>query len=451
MWLVRKTDKTTSSVAETVAREVAEAAALAQIDGQDRLTNPRLNPAVRPLADTLLVDQHRHALKAAHGRVLRRYRVEHRRADDAERALMLILEAREASSPARAVLALHRGRRAFMAVSLAASLALSYGAASGVAELAKKLDSPWQAGWVAEIGMTGLSTAVILYRSHLSRYAATEELTEQQKKAARRQDKILWTLMITPLLASITANAFGAGPVGIACSVGATAFSLFSHLIASMSASALHTQAAKVTAEDERELHAAAVGDDLFTVPTPNTHPVATSEPMAIESGEHTPVPTPEPTPMSSGGHKDGHNASDHDAVPSGAPTSDHSSVPTTVATGREAVKPTPTPVPTEDVPTPVATPEPMTTGGEETTAGTTSAAAPAPASETAAKPKAKRRTRDEIRAALQKALKEHYDNGGGEPKVQPLAEKVGVNRRIVRELLDEMNVRPMIRKAVGQ
>ncbi|OLT12962.1 hypothetical protein BJF79_03415 [Actinomadura sp. CNU-125] len=64
---------------------------------------------------------------------------------------------------------------------------------------------------------------------------------------------------------------------------------------------------------------------------------------------------------------------------------------------------------------------------------------------------KAKRRTRDQIRTELQKALKEHYDNGGGEPQVKPLAEAIRVNRRIVRELLDEMNVRPMVRKAVGQ
>jgi DNA-binding FadR family transcriptional regulator len=85
-----------------------------------------------------------------------------------------------------------------------------------------------------------------------------------------------------------------------------------------------------------------------------------------------------------------------------------------------------------------------------------TDAAEPTPAVTTTGakgpvKPKAKRRTRDEIRAQLEAALKVHFDNGGGEPQVQPLAKEIGVNRRIVRELLDEMNVRPMIRKAVGQ
>lgn len=57
------------------------------------------------------------------------------------------------------------------------------------------------------------------------------------------------------------------------------------------------------------------------------------------------------------------------------------------------------------------------------------------------------RRTRDQIRAELQMALDEHASNGGGELHVKPLADRVGANRRIVRELLAEMGVRPAASK----
>lgn len=440
MWLVSKRDRSADSVADQVARQVAEAAALAQIDGQDRLGDPRTNPAVRPLADTLLVDQHRHALKAAHGRVLRRHRIGERSAAHAEAALEAIRQAKEARSPARSVLALHRGRRYWMTASLATSLILSAGAASGVAALAEQMDAPALAGWVAEAGGTVLSTAAISYRAHLASH---------DDHPTGWHNTVLWALTFIPLASSIAANIAGAGLVGVLCSVGAAAFALLAHVVGEASAQAMLRQAKRVTDEDERALHAAAVGDDLFTVPTGSGHQVDTDEPVDTGRGDHKPVPTPEPTHVATGEHK----VSDHTPVPTAVPTSEHSAVATPVTTSRQDVEPTPESVPTGDVPTEVATPEPTAVATDEPTEEPTLAKAPSPAPKTtpqsAAKPKAKRRTRDEIRAALQKALKEHYDNGGGEPQVKPLAEQIGVNRRIVRELLDEMNVRPMIRKAV--
>lgn len=59
-----------------------------------------------------------------------------------------------------------------------------------------------------------------------------------------------------------------------------------------------------------------------------------------------------------------------------------------------------------------------------------------------------RRRTREQVRAELERMVAEHNANGGGEIKVRPLAEALGSNRRLVRELLDEMNVRPMQKTA---
>lgn len=59
------------------------------------------------------------------------------------------------------------------------------------------------------------------------------------------------------------------------------------------------------------------------------------------------------------------------------------------------------------------------------------------------------RRTRDQLREEVEQAVADHYANGGGEIQVKPLAEALHANRKTVRVLLDEMNVRP-IRKASG-
>ena len=423
--------RTSAPVVAAVQDQTTQAAELARIDGQDRLTDPRTNPAVRPLLDRLRDEQHRLLLEAEHGRAKRRHRVEDRHRAEAELTLHAILQAKQASSPARSVLALHRGRAWFMGGSLTASVALSVGSAFGVGHLADELGAPKVTGWVAEVGMVGLSTITILYLAHLFRHGWAPTGLHRI---------VLGFLAIGPLLASVVANAFGAGPVGVACSVGAALFGVFSHLVSDNSAGALRMKAAEVGREDERALRATALGDDLFSVPTDgasavptdghnrNAHQVDTAAPVATSDSDHpvaTPKPTPKTTPEPRSEHKpSGHNAREHKPVTTPAPTS----------------KPTPepsaetAPVPTSPEPSPAPEPEPK-------------AASPAPA-----KPRKKRRTRDQIRRELEAAVKEHFDNGGGEIEVAPLARKVDVNRRIVRELLAEMKVRPLIRKeAVGE
>ncbi|NEA22627.1 hypothetical protein [Actinomadura bangladeshensis] len=251
-------------VVATVQDQTTQAEHLARIPGQDRLTDPRTNPAVRAVADQLRNEQHRLLLQAEHVRAKRRHRVHDRRAADAELTLEAIQRARQASSPARSVLALHRGRIRFLGAALTASVVLSTGSAAGVNQLAVNLDAPALTGWVAEIGMVGLSTLAILYRAHLSQHGWT---------AGRAHNWLLWALAVVPLLASVAANALSAGPVGVACSIGAATFGAFAHLIGDASAEALRARAAEVTGDDEDRLRAVALGEALFSAPhAPHAH-----------------------------------------------------------------------------------------------------------------------------------------------------------------------------------
>lgn len=280
IWRKRGDDNVVASVEE----QTAAAAELARIDGQDRLTNPRTNPAVRGHADQLRDQQHRLILDDEHTRLVRRHRVSDQRADHAERALEAIQSAREASSAARSVLALHQGRTRFMGATLAASLTLSSGSAMGVAALARQLHAPGAVGYIAEVGLTGLTTTVILYRSHLAQHGG---------QIRDWKSGVLWLLMVAPLAASMVANAFGSGPVGIACSVGAAAFSLLSYVIADASSEALRIQAERVTGEDESKLREIATGIELNQ---PRTSTVKLNhEPVNPEVHEPEPVQVPLP------------------------------------------------------------------------------------------------------------------------------------------------------------
>lgn len=247
-----------TGVVSSVEEQTEQAAALARIDGQELLVDPRTNPAVRPYADSLRNEQHREILAAEDRRVHRRIRVEDRRAAHAELGLEALQEANDTASPAHSVIALHKGRIRFMGASLAASITLSVGSAMGVEHLAEKWDAPKGSGYIAEVGLVGLATAVILYRSHLTRHGGTP---------SRFQDIILGAFMVVPLLASMAANIAGSGPVGVACSAGAAAFGLFSHIVADASATALQTQAERVTGDEEHDLRKTASGEDLFSAP----------------------------------------------------------------------------------------------------------------------------------------------------------------------------------------
>ena len=259
-------DKAPASIVAEVERRTAEAAALAAIAGQERLTDPRTNPAVRAVADELRDEQQRRALAAEHARLLRRHRVADRRAADAERTLEAIALARQASNPARSVLALHTSRRRYMRVSLVASVVLAAGSAMGVEAAAQHLHAPTGSGYIAEIGLTGLATLAITYRAHLAEHRGTV-------LAKSWQSRVLWALMTVPLLVSVACNAATLNVLGAFCALGAAAFSVLSCVIADRSAAAMQERAAEVSDQDESELRSVAMGDDLFTAPEPPAVP----------------------------------------------------------------------------------------------------------------------------------------------------------------------------------
>jgi hypothetical protein len=93
--------------------------------------------------------------------------------------------------------------------------------------------------------------------------------------------------------------------------------------------------------------------------------------------------------------------------------------------------------------PTPESTPESTRETSRRSSRRTIKGRAKTPAP-------APRRTRDELRAELEVKVAEHYRNGGGEIKVAPLAKELKATRKTVRELLDDMNVRPIRKEATG-
>lgn len=252
----KKTDDAADDVVAEVETQTRQAADLAAIKGQARLTDPHGNPAVRRYADELRDAEHRKVLAAEYSRAVRRHRVTDRRAAEAEKALELIQAARKATDPARHVMALHSNRRRFMAASLAASLSLSVGSATGMAKLAAMHGAVPLAGWIAEVGLTGLATAAIIYRSHIAAHGG-------RFAAKSWQNIALWALTILPLLVSVVANAMSNGLVGVFCAVGAAAFSLLTAVISDTSSQTLHAQAERVSDVDIAELHITAMGEDL--------------------------------------------------------------------------------------------------------------------------------------------------------------------------------------------
>lgn len=240
-----------------VQERTRQAAALAAIDGQARLADPRLNPETRGHADELRTEQLTRALDAEHARLLRRHRVADRRAAEAEETLQAIALARQAASPARSVLALHRGKRLYLRLSLAASLTLSAGSAMGVEAAARALNAPTGSGYIAEVGLTGLSTAVILYRAHLAEHRGV-------LAKGSWQSRVLWTLMTVPLLVSVTANLATLNAVGAFCAISAVAFSVLAYTVADRSSAAMQDRVAEVDAADEAKIRAAAMGEDWF-------------------------------------------------------------------------------------------------------------------------------------------------------------------------------------------
>lgn len=153
-----------------------------------------------------------------------------------------------------------------MRLSLATSVVLAFGSARGLEHLAGEYKNiPKGSGYIAEIGLTGLATVVILAKSDLAQHGG---------KVKVWQDVSLWGLMVTPLTASMVANVYGGNVIGAICAAGAAAFAFFSFIVATVFAVSARSQAEKVTGDDESSLREIAVGDDLFSTRT-GGHPSA--------------------------------------------------------------------------------------------------------------------------------------------------------------------------------
>ena len=223
--------------AEEIQRTVQAAKALESIPGQDLLEDPRLNPATRQRYDQLTAERLEAALQADHRRKLAETEEMARKAEEAAKVAAIIDRARRATSPARTILDMSRHQKTFGRVSLAASLVLSVGSAIGLGALVDGQGGPMPVGWVAEVGLTGLSTTVIIWRGLLARAG-----TEIDDKTAR----LFLVLMVAPLLISIVGSYFGTGLVGVACSLGSALFAGLTYLINTSAAAAIGQSITKI-------------------------------------------------------------------------------------------------------------------------------------------------------------------------------------------------------------
>lgn len=238
----KKTTKKTLVDATEVQKAVQAAKTLASIPGQEVLEEVAHNPQTRAKYDQLTAQRLERELELTHRRRLRAAEEEDRKEGEAAEIDRAIAAARKATSPARTVLDMTRHQVRFGRVVLAASLALSIGSAMGLAELVADMNGPVPVGYLAELGLTGLSTTVIIWRGILARAGATVDDTTQ---------KLFAFLVAAPLLVSIVGSSLGSGPVGAACSIGSALFAGLAYLI-NTSASATIGQAIAKIDEDTK-------------------------------------------------------------------------------------------------------------------------------------------------------------------------------------------------------
>lgn len=235
---------------EEIQRTVQAAKSLASIPGQELLEDPALNPATRERYDQLTAERLEASLQADHRRKLAEAKEQARLAEESAQVAAIIDQARRATSPARTILDMSRHQRRFGRISLAASLLLSVGSAIGLGAWVDSTGGPMPVGWVAEIGLTGLSTAVIVWRGLLAR-AGT--------RIDDRTGRLFLALMVVPLLVSIVGSYLGTGPVGVACSLGSALFAGLTYLINTSAADAIKQSITKI--DDERPSEQAASTD----------------------------------------------------------------------------------------------------------------------------------------------------------------------------------------------
>lgn len=257
--MTRKTRKTAdASVVDTLKEQVQQAKALESISDQALLSDPRLNPATRGVADRLQAERLRAALDAEHRRKLRVLREQDAREAERLRAAEAVVSSRAATDPAVTLLEVSRLRSHVVRWSLVASVALSVGSAMGMeAALHGGVEgAPVGVGYLAELAGTVLTTVAILWRGALAR--ARAHVTQATHRA-------FLAMIVVPLLVSAVGSTTGSGPVGAVCSLGAAAFSVLAYLVNTSSATAVQTllrrmnptPADTTTAEDDSDLDAA--------------------------------------------------------------------------------------------------------------------------------------------------------------------------------------------------
>src|SRR5690606_32423929 len=263
----RRNRAATTDVVAALQEQVRQAQALASVPRQELLRDPRLNPATRALADALEAERLRARLEAEHRRVLRAQQERERQAEEAVRAAAAVDAARAATDPALTVLSVVRARRRYTWLCLGASLLLSVGSAMGLEAAVQGYwpGAPAGVGYLAEVALTGMSTAAIVWSGLLARTGA--RLSGPVRTA-------LGAMVALPLLASVVGSTLGSGPVGAVASLGSAAFAALAWLVATTAATAtaalldqIDQRTAPVADEaDEDDESSSTVGDALAVV-----------------------------------------------------------------------------------------------------------------------------------------------------------------------------------------
>ncbi|PZM96339.1 MAG: hypothetical protein DIU79_05325, partial [Actinobacteria bacterium] len=227
----RRNRAATTDVVAALQEQVRQAQALAAVPEQQLLRDPRLNPATRALADALEAERLRARLEAEHRRVLRAQQERERQEAEAVRAAAAVDAARAATDPALTVLSVVRARRRYTWLCLGASLLLSVGSAMGLEAAVQRYwpSAPDGVGYLAEVALTGMSTAAIVWSGLLARTGA--RLSGPVRTA-------LGAMVALPLLASVVGSTLGSGPVGAVASLGSAAFAALAWLVATTAATA---------------------------------------------------------------------------------------------------------------------------------------------------------------------------------------------------------------------
>lgn len=225
------------ATARALQETVQAAKSLSSVPDQELLENPALNPATRSKYDELTAERLQEELDLAHRRKLRAAQEGDRKEGERAETDRAIAAARRATSPAKAITDMTRHQRVFGRIVLGASLLLSVGSAIGLAALVESMGGPVPVGYLAEIGLTGLSTTVIIWAGILARSGTTISKTTM---------KLFACLIAGPLLVSIVGSSLGSGPVGAACSIGSALFAGLAYLITTTSSEAIGQALVKI-------------------------------------------------------------------------------------------------------------------------------------------------------------------------------------------------------------